>query len=70
MGIRNMAARDHDAPLDAMSEGQRQILREFIVKDPFASSTIFGIYAIVECVFSLARNSGCPSDFALELNPR
>ena len=57
MGIRYMASRDHDAPLDAMSEGQRQILREFIVKDPFASPTIFGIYAIVECVFTLARNS-------------
>lgn len=56
IGVRYMAARDHDAPLDTMSDGQRQTLREFIVKDPFASPTIFGIYAIVESVFTLARN--------------
>lgn len=56
LGIRYMAARDEDAPVNSVSNGQRQLLRDFIVKDPFASPTIFGIYVIVECVFTLARN--------------
>lgn len=56
LGVRYVAARDPHAPVEAISDAQRQILRDFIIKDPFASPTVFGIYAIVECVFTLARN--------------
>ncbi len=57
LGVRYVASREGGAPIDVISEGQREILRGFIIKDPFASPAVFGIYAIVESVFTLARNS-------------
>lgn len=52
-----VAARIPGLPASFTSELQTEILRNFIVKDPFASPTIFGIYTMVEAVFTLARNS-------------
>lgn len=52
-----VAARDPELPPDFTSEQQTQALRDFIVKDPFGSPTIFGIYTMVEAVFTLSRNS-------------
>ncbi len=44
-------------PPNNLSEAQAAVLRGFIVKDPFASATIFGIFSMVEVIFNLARNS-------------
>ncbi|MDQ3635436.1 MAG: hypothetical protein M3405_13140 [Acidobacteriota bacterium] len=40
-----------------ISEGQAEILKQYVAKFPFISSMVFGIYAIVESAFLLARNS-------------
>lgn len=42
--------------LDKLSMGQIEILKQFISKDPFYSSSVFGVYSIVESVFILSRN--------------
>ena len=44
-------------PADHVSEDQAGVLRDFIVEDPFASTTVLGIYSIVESVFTLSRNT-------------
>ncbi|MBL7159831.1 hypothetical protein ISS85_05105 [Candidatus Microgenomates bacterium] len=44
-----------------LTNNQVEILRDFIVHDPFYSPTIFGIFTLVEAVFILARN-GYPVD--------
>lgn len=56
LGRDYVRARNPDMPPDHLSEDQAAVLRAFIVKDPFATSTIFGIYSMVEVVFNLARN--------------
>jgi len=45
------------ALIDQLSPRQIELLKEFISKDPFYSSTVFGVYAIVESAFMLSRNS-------------
>ncbi len=40
-----------------LSPEQSRILRDFIAKDPFYSSSVFGIYSIVESAFVLSRNT-------------
>ena len=57
VGEAYVAARHPELPSDFTSEQQTEILRDFIVKDPFASPTIFGIYTMVEVVFALSRNN-------------
>lgn len=42
---------------DQLSEKQMEILKQFVADDPFYSSTVFGIYSIVESAFLLSRNS-------------
>jgi hypothetical protein len=42
---------------DDLSTEQATLLRNYIAKDPFSSSTVFGIYTIVESMFFLARNN-------------
>ncbi|MGB2694389.1 MAG: hypothetical protein WBD55_04280 [Dehalococcoidia bacterium] len=56
LGRQYVAARNPDMPPSYISEAQADVLRNFIVKDPFASPTIFGIYSMVEVIFTLARN--------------
>lgn len=56
LGASYVQARDSSLPVNALSEGQTELLRTYIVKDPFASRTIFGVFSLVEAVFSLARN--------------
>lgn len=63
VGEAYVTARDPNFPPDFTSEEQTEILRNFIVKDPFASSAIFGIYTLVEAVFALSRN-GYPVPWA------
>ena len=43
--------------MDQLSEKQIQILKQFVADDPFYSSTVFGVYSIVESAFLLSRNS-------------
>lgn len=45
------------ALVDQLSPLQIEILKEFVAKDPFYSSTVFGIYAIVESASFLARST-------------
>ncbi|MCI0329647.1 MAG: hypothetical protein L0196_01655 [candidate division Zixibacteria bacterium] len=49
--------RDKDADDDNISDEQAKVLQEFIIKDPFASPAIFGIYSIVDVVFTLSKNT-------------
>ncbi|MEW6171428.1 MAG: hypothetical protein AB1472_07745 [Candidatus Omnitrophota bacterium] len=44
-----------------LTSSQVEIIRDFIINDPFYSPTIFGIFTLVEAVFILARN-GYPVD--------
>ena len=46
-----------NAPIEVLSEKQIDILKELVAKDPFYSSSVFGIYSMVESVFLLSRNS-------------
>lgn len=43
--------------IDRLSEKQIEILKQFVAKDPFYSSTVFGVYSVVESAFLLSRNS-------------
>lgn len=49
--------------IDKLTQGQIDILKQFISKDPFYSSSVFGVYSIVESAFLLARNV-----YPIELN--
>lgn len=42
--------------LDQLTQNQKETLKSFIAKDPFYSSTVFGIYCLIESVFLLSRN--------------
>ncbi len=57
LGRKYVLNRDPKAPEDHISDDQTRILQEFIVKDPFASRVILGIYTMVEVVFTLAKNT-------------
>ncbi len=46
-----------DILIDQLNEKQIEILKNFVADDPFYSSTVFGIYSIVESAFLLSRNS-------------
>ncbi|MEO8399745.1 MAG: hypothetical protein ABI550_08040 [Ignavibacteriaceae bacterium] len=43
--------------IERLNHNQIETLKKFIAKDPFYSSSVFGIYSIVESAFILARNS-------------
>lgn len=43
--------------INIISEKQAELIKKFIVKDPFYSSTVYGIFSIVESVFILSKNS-------------
>jgi hypothetical protein len=57
LGARYIEERDTDLPWTHLSDAQAAVLREAIVKNPFASPVVFGIYSLVETVFNLARNT-------------
>lgn len=46
-----------DTLIDQLTERQVEILKHFVADDPFYSSTVFGVYSIVESAFLLSRNS-------------
>lgn len=43
--------------IEELSFQQSELLKSFIAKDPFFSSTVFGIYCIVESALTLSRNN-------------
>lgn len=57
LGLKFVKLRDEKLSQLTVSEPQIELIREHIVKDPFASNVIFGIYSLVESVFILSRNS-------------
>lgn len=57
LGKKYVWNRDTQTLEDYISDDQTKILQEFIVKDPFASRVILGIYTMVEVVFTLAKNT-------------
>lgn len=57
LGKQYVFNRDFSLPVDAISEAQSNLLRDFIVKDPFVSPTVFGIYQMIETVFALSRDT-------------
>jgi hypothetical protein len=42
---------------DSISDGQAELMRDFIARSPFNSAAIFGIYNIVDAVWTLSRNT-------------
>lgn len=48
---------NRNALVEKLSEKQIEILKQFVADDPFYSSTVFGVYSIVESAFLLSRNS-------------
>lgn len=57
LGKKYVWARDIKAPIDFISNEQSRILQDFIIRDPFVSRTVFGIYTMVETVFTLSKNT-------------
>jgi len=57
LGRQYVNARTADMPPSEASEGQLAVLRDHIAKNPFGSPIFFGIYASVDTVFVLARNT-------------
>ncbi len=45
-----------DDSIDRLNENQVELLKDYIVKNPFSSPAIYGIYAAVESVFLLSKN--------------
>lgn len=56
LGKRYVLNRDRSLSTDVITDAQAEIIQNFILENPFASPTIFGIYQIVETAFVLARN--------------
>ena len=57
LGKKYVWSRDVQAPVESISDEQSRVLQDFIIKDPFVSRTVFGIYTMVESVFTLSKNT-------------
>lgn len=57
LGKKYIWSRNIKAPIEFISDEQARILQDFIIQDPFVSRTIFGIYTMVEAVFTLSKNT-------------
>jgi len=57
LGKKYVWNRDPKASEDYMSEEQAGVLQDFIIEDPFASRAIYGIFTIVESIFTLSKNT-------------
>lgn len=57
LGKKYVWARDIKVPVEFISDEQSRVLQDFIIKDPFVSRTVFGIYTMVETVFTLSKNT-------------
>lgn len=57
LGRKYVWSRDIKAPIEFISDEQSRVLQDFVIKDPFVSRTVFGIYTMVETVFTLSKNT-------------
>ena len=57
LGKKYVWLKDIKAPVEFISDEQSRVLQNFIIKDPFVSRTVFGIYTMVETVFTLSKNT-------------
>jgi hypothetical protein len=57
LGRKYVWSRDIKATVEFVSDDQSRVLQDFIIKDPFVSRTVFGIYTMVETVFTLSKNT-------------
>lgn len=57
LGKQYVFNRDQSAPIDIVSDEQADLIQGYILENPFATPTIFGIYQIVETTFNLAKNT-------------
>ncbi len=48
---------DLQTGFDSISDGQAELLRNYIARSPFDSAAIFGIYSMVDAVWTLSRNT-------------
>lgn len=48
--------RDTEKTMEFISEAQTDVLKKFIMSNPFSSPAIFGIYSVVETIFVLSKN--------------
>jgi hypothetical protein len=56
VGKQYVLNRDPSLSTDVVTDNQAEVIRQFILENPFASQTIFGIYQIIEATFNLAKN--------------
>ena len=45
-----------DEKIERLNDNQVELLKEHIVKNPFSSPAIYGIYAAIETIFLLSKN--------------
>lgn len=57
IGDEYVQACNKDIFIDQLTKRQVEILKHLVATDPFYSSTVFGVYSIVESAFILSRNS-------------
>lgn len=57
LGRKYVESKDPSLGEFVLSDDQTNLLRQYVASQPFASETVFGIFALVEAVFTLARNS-------------
>ncbi len=57
LGESFVAAIDPSAGFDALSDAQAELMRDFIARSPFDSAAVFGIYSVVDAVWTLSRNT-------------
>jgi hypothetical protein len=56
LGIEYVSKRDINKPVEFISDDQTEVLKSYITSNPFYSPAIYGIYSVVESVFSLSKN--------------
>ncbi len=56
-GKRFVWNKDLQPPVEFISNDQSRVLQNVIIRNPFASGAIFGIYTVVEALFNLSKNT-------------
>ena len=56
LGKKYIGNREKSAPTEYICDEQTDILKEHIIKNPFSSPAIYGIYSVVETIFALSKN--------------
>lgn len=56
LGKDYVSKRDFQKSVEFISDEQTEVLKNFITSNPFASPAIYGIYSVVEAIFTLSKN--------------